>query len=501
MRKPKEYIRNQTTYYPAISAILIGLSRLPIHLNFLIFIGFIPLFKYFEKNRKFKELLFSGFSFSLFYTIITLHWINLVTVPGFFGIIILFTFYFTILFSLINLSWTYLNKLRFTVFILLWLSFEFLQNFGEFKFPWFNIGYSISEYLWLLQVAEIGGIYFIGSLIFLSNILLYKLKSSPKKYFILLISFFLIWIGYGILRVKTLKQIKRNKKVAVIQPNIPQELKWNPSYREKAFEKYFKLSKQAKNKGADLVILPESAITVRIFHSSFYRNQIKQFVTKNKLSLFTGFPHFTIADSSHAEPYYHYNTASLIDKRGNIKDPYYKNNLVPFGERFPFLDIFPFMWDIHLGQANFTPGKDLKYYKINDLKFSPLICFEIAFPKMTLKMSKANTDFIINITNDAWFGQSSGAYQHAAITRFRAAETRTQIFRSANTGISLIVNPDGSYNDKIELMKEGFIISKIITVQRKSIYVKYLYWLPYFILILSAIFLLFLLLIIMRNTL
>jgi apolipoprotein N-acyltransferase len=121
--------------------------------------------------------------------------------------------------------------------------------------------------------------------------------------------------------------------------------------------------------------------------------------------------------------------------------------------------------------------------------YSPLICFEIAFPELTNRIAEKDADFIVNITNDAWFYRSAGTYQHAIMTRVRAVETRTQIFRCANTGYSMIVDPKGDVLVKSELFEQTIISGELYNYNGRSLYVDELFWYPYIFLFITGVFL------------
>ncbi len=471
------------------SAILLGLSRLPIHTGFFVFFAFIPFFFFFNKrNYQKKELIFSGILFSVTYTSTALYWINLVTIFGFIGLYILFSFYFSILFIIIQKIWKSFPKLKYLIFSFLIISFEYLQNFGELRFPWMNSAYSLSEYFHLIQIADIGGVYLITLLIIITNILIYHLQRSFKKYFSFLLIFFTLWISYGFFRIKYLPIEKHNLKVAIVQASIPQELKWESSYKDssrKLYEKYTSLS--AEN-GAKLVIWPEAAFTSYLLKRTKEQRYLRNLVSKNNISLFTGFPDYQKAKKNSIEDYYFYNACTLINNNGKIDKPYYKKILVPFGERIPWLNIFPVLWHLQLGQANFEYGKETKIYSINGLKFSPQICFETAFPSLTLQMADLDADFIVNLTNDAWFYYSAGTFQHSKMSVFRAIEIRKQFFRAANTGYSLIISPSGKIDKSTNLFEKTIISDEVKVYTGTTLYVKFFRNFPLWIFCISIIF-------------
>ncbi len=475
--------------YPALAGTLLGLSRLPIHLGFLVFFAFIPLFYFFDQQLKKKEIFVSAAVFGSAYTLVCLHWIALVTLPGYLGMFIIFAVYFYIVFQLYYFIKQQNPKFGYPGFILVWISFEFVQNFGEFSFPWFNLGYSLTDYLPFIQPAEIGGLPLLSLLILLVNILLLELKGNFKRNIIILSAIIVLWSAFGVIRIKTINLIKTDFNASIVQVSIPQENKWEKSYRDSTFMLYEEFSHKAAKEKTDLIIWPESSTPVYLLRQMKYRKWILDLSEELDTGIFTGFPHYKYAEGSYPNKFKFYNAATLIGKNRNIYPPYYKNVLVPFGERMPFLKYLPFLWDVHLGQANWEYGEKLEYYNINGYKFSPLICFEIAFPALTTEMANNDIDFIVNLTNDAWFHRSAGTYQHAAMTKFRAIETRKQIYRAANTGYSIIVSPTGEFLKQTQLFEKITINNSLYIYENNSYFTKYFFWFP-FVFVIGAVILL-----------
>ena len=471
-------IKNNIHLYPALSGVILGLSRLPIHLGSLVFFAFIPLLYFFLEQRKKKEILVAAAAFASAYTLVSLHWISLVTFPGYLGVFALFTAYFYIVFQTYYFIKQQNLKYGYLAFILVWISFEYLQNFGEFSFPWFNLGYSLADYLPFLQPLEIGGLALLSLLILVINILLFELKTNLKRNITIISVIIILWSAYGIIRLKTINLTKTDFNASIVQVSIPQDKKWEKLYKDSTFTLYKNFSFKAAEETTDLIIWPESATPVYLLRNVKYRKWILDLAQDLETNIFTGFPHYIYAGEDYPNRFRFYNSATLIGKNREVYVPYYKNILVPFGERIPFLKYFPFLWNIHLGQANWEYGEKLEYYTINDYKFSPMICFEIAFPLLTTEMAKNDVDFIVNVTNDAWFHRSAGTYQHVSMTKFRAIETRTQIYRAANTGYSVIVSPTGEFLKTTELFEKDTINNSLYIYEYNSCFTKYFFWFP-----------------------
>ncbi len=492
--------QSRVSYVKPISAgLMLGISRLPIHLGFLVFFAFIPIFIYSQEDLKKRNVIIGSIYFSITYTLAGLQWICLAPtqltsisssgVLSFFtgfgvliALIVLFSAYFTILF-LVNMA---VRKefpaLKIIGFLMLWLSFEYLQNFGEFRFPWFNIGYSLHNYNWMLQILDIGGLPLVTIMILLINYWLFKFLYGEKNYLYLCLGVLLVWMIYGAVRVNTIDLQKKDLTVGVVQANIPQHLKWEASFEDSTFARYENLSKKMKS---DLLIWSESSLPVALMYNQSALKFTKRIAAEEKANILIGFQHFKLRKDGEHNRYDYFNSATQITSKGDVQKAYYKNMLVPFGERMPFLSLFPFLWSLDFGQANFRPGTEFETYRVRETSYSPIICYEIAFPSVFRRI--AHADFVVNISNDAWFKKSPGTFQHADMARFRAIESRIQIVRSANTGISLSVDPRGRYLHRSKIMKMERFNTFVYDYAGTTFYNKYGHWLPLINFLLTAL--------------
>lgn len=465
-------------YWPLFSALLIGISRVPLHTGFLVFGGVIPLFKLFEQRPRKWRLAGSAAVFSVVYTLTALHWVGLVTLPGLFGMMLLFTLYYYLLFGMMQLVWWHVPNLKYLFIPLVWVAFEYLQTFGEFRFPWFNLGYSLVEYLPLIQLADIGGVYLLSGCVIALSCVVYTLRKRMITAVIAIACLLTLWMGYGYLRIYTLPTSTSDDLVAVAQGCIEQDRKWDEDYKDAQLNIYRDLTRQAAEQGAKLVVWPESAVPEYVMRRTRYRHYITNQTSRLGIDVFTGFPHYEHALQPSPNRYLFYNSCTRIDSAGTFYPLYYKNILVPVGERMPLMKVFPFLWNLHLGQANFEYGDSLQFYEFGKYCYSPQICFEVAFPSHTQRMAERGIDFVLNLTNDAWFYRSAGTYEHAMMAKIRAVEIRRQIYRAANTGISLVVDPVGRIQKKTALFERTILVHPVITCQANSFFTKFGYKLP-----------------------
>lgn len=473
------------------SALLLSLSRLPLHLGWLVFVAWIPLLVSLER-KDFKPVK-AALSFSIIQIGIVFYWIAEVTPGGLVGIVILYFLYYLLSFYFVKRIWDALPKYRYLGFVAILLSFEYLQNYGEMRFPWFNQAYSLADYSILIQAADIGGVILLSFLIMVINVLVYRSIKGKLRSLIGIAIVAVVWLGYGLFCYKSIELTRHDAGISVMQPAIPQDVKWDQEFYNFIMKRYDEMCMQAAKDSTHLFIFPEAAIPDYLMYEPGSMQAVQSFASKYNMDIFTGFPHYTAAPPEHVNPVYYYNAASLFKPDGSIAPLYYKNILVPVGERMLWLDKLPFLWKLQFGQANWEFGTELCWMKSGDYSFSPSICYEIAFadihrdmaiPKDPQSGRYKKTDYLVNITNDAWFGTSYGPWLHAVMTRFRAIENRIQIYRSANTGISMIVDPMGRVISKAGLMKQG-IISAPLSVSAKIPLYRRIAWYPVAIVVLA----------------
>ena len=240
--------------------------------------------------------------------------------------------------------------------------------------------------------------------------------------------------------------------VRLVQPSIPQQEKWARAQRQKHLQQYLALSLDDKNAPIpELIVWGETSYAGQIQADL---PQIKTYftnITRQQSALILG-------SIRRNETGHYFNSAFLIDKNANIVKHYDKRFLVPFGEFVPFRQIMPAIAAL-VSTTDFSAGHAPTYLPLTRkngqiVKLAPLICYEIIYPTNTRTTSQ-NADVIVNITNDAWFGNSLGPRQHLAITQMRAAELGLPIIRVAGTGISAVINPYGKIITRLDYREVG----------------------------------------------
>ncbi|MBU0528973.1 apolipoprotein N-acyltransferase [bacterium] len=460
-----------------LSGVLIGLSYPPLHLGFLAWFGLIPLI-HVILNVKSGQAARLAFLASITANFISLYWIGFNSGAGFlpvFASLVGAVLYLGIFWAGLGYFVSSIEKRSSQGLIALpfvWVTMEFLRSLGALGFPWINLALTQTVYLPLIQIADITGSYGISFWIILINIGFYLaiISKDKRKYLIFTSLVFLLVFSFGIIRINTIDDIKTHPvTIAITQPNINPDEKWDPESREQNFALMHDLLDSALNLNPDLVLWPESAVPTYLRLSSLRRRPITTKLAKFNVPLLSGTVDRII--NSDGEKIY-YNSTIFIKPDDSIK-MYNKIHLVPFAEYIPLSEKFPTLKKLNFGQGNFTSGKEYTVFELDSVKFSNLICYESSMPKAVRNFIKNGAQFITIQANDGWLGNSAGPYQHFELARLRAVENRVPIVRCANTGISGVINPIGIVQQKIPLGNEAIIIADILPIQNLTFYTKY----------------------------
>jgi len=388
-----------------------------------------------------------------------------------------------------------------------WTSLEFLRGHLLTGFPWSLMGYTQTGYLPALQISDITSIYGVSFLVVFVNAgitelgLLIKNGTYRKglKTALCVLIVFSLFIGYGYYRINQIKNIKAEKtlKVSLIQGNIEQDEKWNPEYQEDVIDTYLKLTGEAvKEFQPDLIVWPESALPFYYGSEPELTERLNNFVKDIKTPLLTGSMLIRGIEfkDNEVSDYRVTNSAILIDTNGKLTYIYDKIHLVPFGEYVP-LRRYIFFFDkiVPVGIGDFSRGTAFVKGEVKGLRFCTVICFEAAFPELVRGFFTDGGDLIFNITNDGWFGKTTGPLQHFDIALVRAVEDRKPLIRVANTGISAIVDQTGRVIKKLGLFKRGSISEELELKNINTFYIKHGDIFSYICLIISVILVIWLL--------
>lgn len=368
----------------------------------------------------------------------------------------------------------------------LWVTLEWLRSCFFIGFPWVSLGYSQYPFLNLMQFAEYTGIYGISALVIFANLVVFTLLTATHAPRGILIFSIVVLIGglslWGNWRRAQLAALPpaHNLRVGLIQGNIPQDTKWNPSFQEETMVRYERLSRAAASQGAELIIWPETAAPF-FFQSPLpfgftnrereieYRERLLRLAAELRTPILFGSPAFrqNLADISM------FNRAYLLSADAKELGAYDKIQLVPFGEYIPFHWLLFFLDKLVVGIGDFEAGSHTTVFELPAVKFGVLICYEGIFPALTRRFVAQGAELLVNITNDAWFGRTSAPYQHLVMESVRAIENRVPLVRAANTGFSAVIGIDGHLQRRTSLYETDFLVEDITWPHVTSFYATY----------------------------
>lgn len=362
----------------------------------------------------------------------------------------------------------------------LWTSLEFIRSYAFTGFPWSSLGYSQYNFLPLIQFADITGIYgvsfiilsfngLIADIYFFKRIRMEKPLYSSMSLITGFICFAIILVlifSYGLYRLYEDRE-GTTVKAAIVQGNIDQDKKWNISYQKSVLHTYKSLTLKTLSESPDLIIWPETALPFSFNDDKMLTDELVNF--QKELGSYMLFGSILVKKEEKKLS----NSAVLLDKNGKVSYIYDKIHLVPFGEYVPVRKILFFIDKLVYGVGDYHPGDSYHKAVTPFGSFATLICYEIIFPGMVRKFFLKDGDFIVTITNDAWFGATNGPYQHFSMAVFRAIENRKPVLRAANSGISGYIDSNGRILSKTELFDRTYSISELKKDSTKTIYTRF----------------------------
>jgi apolipoprotein N-acyltransferase len=480
----------------ALSGVLWTGSFPKIGMDWLAWFALVPLLLAIA-NLSVRESFRIGFIAGLIHYLTLLYWVVPVMriygyLPLYLSIVILFLFAAVLaLFPAVfctALTAIGSTPLRFLVAIpLLWVALEYVRTFAFTGFPWELLGHSQYLRLHLIQIADLFGAYGVSFLILLSNTacFLAMMIITPKKWrdqrisklalacaAMVLAAGLLLTLIYGSWRIKAndrLAAASPTARIAVVQPNVDQAVKWDPVFQAAAVKTNNRLSLAAKPENPDLIVWPESATPFYLFYDKEPTQKVLEGIQQSDTDFLIGSPSFARKEGNIV----YYNSAYLIRPKLKIISKYDKAHLVPYGEYVPFKRWFPFLGKVVAQVGDFQPGEPGKTMPWEKGAIGVQICYEIIFPGLSRAMVKNNAVLLINITNDAWFGTSGGPYQHFSMTVFRAIENRRALARAANTGISGFIDPVGRILISTPLLEEAVVTRTLPLISEKTFYTRF----------------------------
>jgi apolipoprotein N-acyltransferase len=356
------------------------------------------------------------------------------------------------------------RKASFLVLILpaLWTLAEWCREWVLTGFPWLNLGNSQIDSP-LAGLAPVLGVYGISFAVCLSaGCLINLIITSDRGKIVTLASLLMLWLASHYLYQHDWTRMKpENLSVTLIQGAIPQELKWKPEQRQPTFDLYLGLSEPYWD--SDIIVWPETAIPAFYHQAKPFIDSLDAVAELHDMALLTGIPYKDMDKRKI------FNSILLLGKEEGL---YHKHHLVPFGEYLPLDRLLrPFLYFLKIPMSDFSPGTN-EPVTLDTRKASigVTICYEDAFGKEVIKTLPQAT-LLLNVSNDAWFGDSIAPHQHLQIAQMRALETGRYLLRATNTGISAVINEKGKIIARSPQFTADALSADVLTFQGITPYV------------------------------
>jgi apolipoprotein N-acyltransferase len=459
------------------------------------FAALIPLF-YFVTREPRRRALTHTYLYCAAMTLGQYYWIGFVTAEGYWALIlmgvVLISLAWGALYFVAALAFRYTARhlpprLRVLIYPAAWVLVEYFRTMTDLAFPWSYLGYGTAGILPLAQLASVTGVWGLSYLAVAGNVALwellraYKSGGSAREQWLntgawaTLTLAILVW---GTVRTSARPPAPAApaSKIAIIQSYMDQ-FHWGRGSLDTAVTVSDSMVRVVARDKPDITVFSESALMCFLDR----RPDIKQWVfawAKNTgAPIIAGALHWELPQNATKTDKDVYNTVFLTDADNDSLLRYNKILLVPFSEIMPFEAKFPILSRVNLGGASFKRGDSESVFRINEnMEIAPYICYEIIFPNFVRRRLKETTNLLVNVTNDGWFGRSSGPYQHATMARLRSIENGITLARSANSGISMFVDPYGRIPARTRLYTRDIIVREVPLYRVNTLYSRHGDW-------------------------
>lgn len=355
-----------------------------------------------------------------------------------------------------------------------WVCLEYVRaTYLIGGFPWIPLGNTMVTLLPIAQLASVFGVYglslfvaFVNAGFVCSAISAGRTRVVAAGSTLALIALVSLW-GSQRMAVNEFVTNGTPVKVGLIQGNILQNDKWNPARAGMILDRYLQLTEQAVTGGAEFVIWPESS-TPFIFEDDPAAAAVRTLVARTGKPLLLGSDEIEKEGASHTS----YNSAYMLDSVGATAAVYRKIHLVPFGEYVPFQRALFFVAPLVEAVSSFKPGNLVTMLPVNGHMISTAICYEVTFPGLMREAVHQGSELLTTITNDAWYGESSAAFQHFEMASMRAIEEGRYMVRAANTGVTGVVDPYGRVLIRTALFETAAVVGEARFVHQTTLYAR-----------------------------
>ncbi len=363
-------------------------------------------------------------------------------------------------------------------FPLVWTGLELARTYLFSGFPWMLLGYGLSGSAVLRQAADLAGVPGLSFLLALSGVSLYLAagRYAGRSFVAALpslapgVAVVLFLIAYGNLQPSERSGAvpgQRGVRVAVAQGGVDQAAKWDPGKQSETLDIYEDLTMRARAAGAKVVVWPETAAPFFYGWEEALTRRLDAIGAKAGVTILFGAPWYDPADGGK-----YYNSVFEMDGRGVVVGRYDKRHLVPFGEYIPLRPVLFFLQKLTMGDGDFTAGTTPSLFRVEGMPVAASVCYEAVFPEILRQGVREGASWLVNVTNDAWFGDTVAPYQHLAMARMRCVELRRPMVRAANSGISAVIDSRGEIVASEGLFRKGIVVAELHPSERETLYAK-----------------------------
>lgn len=490
----------------ALSGAALVLGYPPFSIPILPFVGVVPLLLFLDSPRSNRDVAIGSAAFAVPYFLGTVGWLFLLSrftsagaVAAAFALLLhLSTFaLFPAAMVLARRSGRFPLAVTAPVF---WVMHEHARTFGDLDFAWATLGSALSDRPSLIQHADLVGVWGLSFWVLLVNALVATSISSRRSRRVRfgaaagIVLTVALPVLYGVVRTSRLRSVVEaapRLRVAAVQPNIPQRLKWSPAAREANVASLNRVVRRAEKGDAELVVAPEACLPLIMDDDA---PRLPDGVEEGSRPLLLGVvrgigdPVPVVEGGLRGHRYErHYNSVVLAGPGRDVIDAHDKATLVPMTEAIPFRRAFGFILPFMRKQfGRFEPGLPPRPLELRtsagEIGLGALICFEVLKPSEVRDVVDRGADVLVAVTNDAWFGRSNMPWHHLGLAVVRAIEVRRSVVRSANTGISALVDPLGRVIARTELFEETVLAGEVPILDVKTVYCRlgdFVLWILY----------------------
>ena len=359
-----------------------------------------------------------------------------------------------------------------------WVASEMARTYSPLDFPWELLGYSQATVLPIAQLASVVGVYGLSALVAsVSAAAAYAaLETSPRRWRVCAIvaTAVVATSVWGTFRLQrhALTGAGTAVRVAVLQGNVLQDQKWDPAMRDAIMARYIGMTREAIGRGAQFIIWPESATPLPYDQDVRNGESIRRLAREAQVTILIGSDQVEpLRPAPVAKPESHlYNAAYLIKADGSTAAIYRKIHLVPFGEYVPFSRLLFFVGPLVEAVSAFTPGSEALLLPVRGRMASTAICYEVIYSALMRSFVTQGSELLTTITNDAWYGTSSAAFQHWQQASLRSIEQGRYLARAANTGISGFVDPYGRVLQHSNMFQSAVMAEDLRFITARTVY-------------------------------